>query len=37
MGDVTAFAELTKAWRAGELAARDRLVALVYDLGVAQK
>lgn len=31
MGDVTAFAELTKAWRAGELAARDRLVALVYD------
>jgi RNA polymerase sigma factor (TIGR02999 family) len=31
MTESTSFTELTQAWRAGELAARDRLVGLVYD------
>lgn len=31
MTESTSFTQLTQAWRAGELAARDRLVGLVYD------
>ncbi len=31
MNDATTFSELTQAWRDGELAARDRLIGLVYD------
>ncbi len=31
MTEITSFLELTQAWRAGELAARDQLVGLVYD------
>lgn len=31
MSEIGSFTQLTQAWRSGELAARDRLVGLVYD------